>query len=97
MRLTVELDYLNAQGQPTYVWPASFVLARAYVDQMERTGELTRDMIAEVRTQLTAAERASGRARTNALEDLADNLSSDVPRTAKVRMLTDVVNDLAGM
>jgi hypothetical protein len=34
---TVRLDYLNAQGQPKFVWPASFALARAYVDQLERS------------------------------------------------------------
>ncbi|MBS1241297.1 MAG: repeat-containing protein, partial [Gemmatimonadetes bacterium] len=30
---TVHFDYLNAQGQPKFVWPASFSLARAYLDQ----------------------------------------------------------------
>ena len=33
---TVHMDYLNAQGQPKFVWPPSFALARAYVDQLER-------------------------------------------------------------
>ncbi|NNF04374.1 MAG: hypothetical protein HKN17_07905 [Rhodothermales bacterium] len=94
---TVHLDYLNAQGQPTYNWPASFVLARAYVDQMERTGELSGSMLAEVRAQLAAAERASGSARTRVLEDVEDDLREDVAQTAKVRMLADVVSDLAGM
>src|SRR5699024_412431 len=30
---TVKADYLNAQGQPKFAWPASFSLARAYVGQ----------------------------------------------------------------
>ena len=34
---TVHMDYLNVQGQPKLVWPASFALARAYVDQLERS------------------------------------------------------------
>src|SRR5690625_3732787 len=33
---TVSLDYLNPQGQPKYEWPATFSLAKAYVDQLER-------------------------------------------------------------
>ena len=33
---TVHFDYLNTQGQPKLVWPPSFALARAYVDQLER-------------------------------------------------------------
>jgi hypothetical protein len=35
---TVHLDYLNAQGQPRFVWPPSFPLLKAYVDQLERNG-----------------------------------------------------------
>ena len=38
---TVQLDYLNAQGQPKFVWPPSFALARAYVDQLERSRGLS--------------------------------------------------------
>ena len=34
---TVHFDYLNTQGQPKLVWPASFALARAYLDQLERS------------------------------------------------------------
>jgi hypothetical protein len=37
---TVHMEYLNAQGQPKIVWPPSFALARAYVDQLERTSGL---------------------------------------------------------
>ncbi|MFV1988612.1 MAG: LVIVD repeat-containing protein [Gemmatimonadota bacterium] len=33
---SVQLDYLNAQGQPQFVWPASFALAGSFVDQLER-------------------------------------------------------------
>ena len=31
---TVKLDYLNAQGQPEFTWPASFALSRAYLDKL---------------------------------------------------------------
>jgi hypothetical protein len=34
---TVHMDYLNAQGQPKFVWPASFALSRAFTDQLERS------------------------------------------------------------
>src|SRR5687768_4549207 len=30
---SVRFDYFNPQGQQKFVWPASFALARAYVDQ----------------------------------------------------------------
>ncbi len=32
----VRFDFENVQGQPKFVWPASFVVARAYVDQLVR-------------------------------------------------------------
>ena len=37
---SVKLTYLNVQGQPKYVWPATFSLSRSYLDQLER-GERT--------------------------------------------------------
>ncbi|MBA3555992.1 MAG: hypothetical protein H0W29_14690, partial [Gemmatimonadales bacterium] len=34
---SVRLDYYNAQGQPKLVWAATFSLARAYLDQLDRS------------------------------------------------------------
>jgi hypothetical protein len=74
---TVHQDYLNAQGQPQFVWPASFSLARAYVDQLERTSGLSGGRISAVRQALAGAERASGAQRRDALTQLASSLESD--------------------
>ncbi|HEX8907159.1 MAG TPA: hypothetical protein VF771_20070, partial [Longimicrobiaceae bacterium] len=96
---TVHLDYLNTQGQPHFTWPASFALARAYVDQLERSHGLSAERIAAVRQALTRAEGASGAARRTALTGLATQVtgyaaaSSDA---AKVRMLAGAVRNLAG-
>ena len=95
---TVRLDYLNAQGQPQFVWPASFALSRAYVDQLARSNGLSTPRLIQVRDALTAAERASGNTRRNALERIAGELngeaatSSDAP---KVRLLVQSLRDLA--
>ena len=37
---TVHFDYLNSQEQPKIVWPASFPLVRAYLDQLTRSSGL---------------------------------------------------------
>ena len=72
---TVHLDYLNTQGQPKLVWPPSFALARAYVDQLARSNGLSASRIAAVRA--VAGERGVGRgrrarhARSRALADAA--------------------------
>ncbi len=93
---TVHLDYLNTQGQPTYEWPASFALARAYVDQLERSGGLAD--IGAVRSALDTAERASGTARRSALRSLATSLAGEAAGSSdasKVRTLADTVRALA--
>jgi hypothetical protein len=95
---TVRLDHFNAQGQPRFIWPASFALARAYVDQLERTSGLDAGRIATLRQELAAAERASGPARSSQLQRVAAQLDGEAGASrdaAKVRMLMQAVRDLA--
>ena len=95
---TVKYDHLNAQGQPKMVWPPSFALARAFVDQLERSKGLSAARITAVRDALSSAERASGGQRRTALTALATSLNGNVTGSsdqAKVRMLISAVSDLA--
>jgi hypothetical protein len=95
---TVHLDYLNVQGQPQFVWPPSFALARAYLDQLERSSGLAADRIAAARQALDAAERSSGNERREALTELASQLEDDADGATdqtKVRTLAAAVEDLA--
>jgi hypothetical protein len=97
---TVHMDYLNAQGQPKLVWPPSFALARAYVDQLERNKCLSADRISSVRAALTSAERASGSQRKDALSTLATSLDGDARNSCdgnKVGKLAGAVRDLANV
>jgi hypothetical protein len=96
---SVHFDYYNTQGQQRFVWPPSFSLARAYVDQLERSNGLAAGRIAAVRQALTSAERASGGERRDALNRLATELDGDAGSAtdaAKVRLLAGAVRDLAG-
>ena len=95
---TVVLDHLNAQGQPKFVWPASFALARAYADQLERSSGLSAERLTAVRAALTSAESATGNARKAALRTLGSSLDKDAGSSsdaAKVRKLSAAVKDLA--
>ena len=95
---SIRQDYLNAQGQPHFTWPASFSLSRAYVDQLERTKGLSTARLAAVRLALANAERLAGTARKARLNELAISLDVDVSKSvdaAKVRMLAQSVRDLA--
>ena len=95
---TVRLDYLNAQGQPTYDWPATFALARAYLDQLERSNGLSAERISSARQTLDDAESASGRNQREMLTTLSSELG-DAARSSgdasKVRLLADAVQNLA--
>jgi hypothetical protein len=75
---SVHLDYLNVQGQPKLVWPASFALSRAYLDQLERAKGLSAGKISSARKKLDAAEKATGAARKDDLTKLAAELDGDV-------------------
>ena len=37
---TVKFDFYNAQEQQKFLWPPSFALAKAFVDQLERSNGL---------------------------------------------------------
>ncbi|MEK9501056.1 LVIVD repeat-containing protein [Gaopeijia maritima] len=96
---TVRFDYLNSQGQPQYDWPHTFSLARAYLDQLERSRAVSAAWIAGVRTTLSEAEEASGSARSSALSALADRIAGAADRSLdadKVRTLAEAVRGLAG-
>jgi hypothetical protein len=95
---TVRFDQFNVQGQARFVWPPSFALARAYADQLERSGGLPAARIAAVRQALADAERATGSARRDPLTSLAATLDADAAASsdaAKVRTLAGAVRDLA--
>ncbi len=91
---TVKLDYLNAQGQPQFVWPASFSLAKAYVDQLERSNGLSSSRISRLRQALDGAEGMSGSERSDALNNLANALSRSAGNSRKIGMLEEAVRDL---
>jgi hypothetical protein len=96
---TIKLAYLNTQGQPKLVWPPSFALAKAYVDQLERSKGLDGGRIKAVRGELATAEKATGMARSSTLEKLAGELETDAAKSsdaAKVRTLAGAVKQLAG-
>jgi hypothetical protein len=95
---TVKFEFLNVQDQQKFVWPPSFALARAYVDQLERSKGLTAARISALRTELANAEKASGGARRTALTSLATSLNTDAAGSsdsAKVKLLATAVTDLA--
>jgi hypothetical protein len=95
---TVHFDSLNTQNQQKFVWPPSFALAKAYLDQLERSNGLPPAKIQTTRDSLAAAERAIGGKRRTALTQLASQLNGDLSGSqdqGKLKLLVSAVSDLA--
>lgn len=96
--MLVRFDDFNPQMQQRFEWPASFAVARSYVDQMVRNKGMAADMLAQVGRDLDAAEKAAPRARRSALTALAARLDEEAaiaPDQKRVLALAEAVRKLA--
>ena len=92
----VHLTQLNAQSQPT-TWPAAYLVARAYIDQLVRDNGLPASRTSAIRSQLDRAQHATGAQRTTDLRALATQLDQDAGSATdatRVRALATVVRGL---
>jgi hypothetical protein len=74
------------------------VLARAYLDQLNRSNGIAQDRSAAIAAALHHAEQLKGTERQTALTTLATQLDGDAANAgdaAKVRLLSAAVKDLA--
>lgn len=55
---TVRVSELNVQNQQKIVWPRKLVVAKAYLDQLERSQGLPPEQIASLRQEIQSAEAA---------------------------------------
>jgi hypothetical protein len=80
----VHVDELNVQNQPQFKWPANFVVARAYIDQLNRSGALAPQRITELSAAIAKVEASpSDRRAVAQLKSMADNLDKSAS-TAKI-------------
>lgn len=76
---TVQVGELNVQNQQKIVWPAKLVVAKAYLDQLERSQALPADKIASLRTAVDNADKSHlKKSDTSKLKKMA----SDVEKSA---------------
>lgn len=96
---TVKLEYLNAQGQPKFVWPASFAKSKALVDQLDREEALSDSNIEMIRRSISNAEVNEGPVRNRMLTELNREVLRLAPSSSnsdKVRMLSKSIKELIG-
>jgi hypothetical protein len=94
---SVKLDYFNTQGQVKFSWPASYSLARAYLDQLERSSGLDTGTIARTRSELANAEKSSASEKNAGLSRLVSELEVAVngaADAAKVQLLAGTLKQL---
>ncbi len=95
---SVQFDHFNVQGQQMFHWPATFALAQAYVDQLERSGGLPPARVARVRTALVEMEDAPAAERNAGLTQMATHLmqmATESGASAGLMRLAETVKALA--
>jgi hypothetical protein len=92
---TVRVAELNVQNQQRIEWPAQLVVAKAYLDQLERSQALPADQIIAVRNAIQSAESSQLNRRELAkLQSFARSLKESA-RTAKSEIDTKRLQALA--
>jgi len=76
--VSVRETVMNPQNQKKVVWPASFVVARAYVDQLRRNSMLTAG-VDRLTAELDRVEKLQGADRKTALTQLIAELNKEDP------------------
>ena len=75
---TVQVGTLNVQNQQKLEWPAKLVVAKAYVDQLERSQALPAERIAGLRKAIDAAESSHmNKGETTKLSGMAASLEQN--------------------
>jgi hypothetical protein len=84
---TVRMDQLNVQNQEKIVWPRKLVVAKAYIDQLERSQALPADRITSLRQAIQRAE--SSRLNRSAIAKLRSVASSLANNSSSMKNAED--------
>ena len=80
---TVRVTELNVQNQQKIEWPQRLVVAKAYLDQFERSQALPADQIASLRQAIQSAESSQLNQKDLAkLKTLASSVEQNAPKSA---------------
>jgi hypothetical protein len=94
----VHFDELNVQNQPKFTWPTNFIVARAYIDQLNRSVALPPQQIAALNGAIAKVEASrSNRRETAQLQEMAASLDRDAASAkspadaARMRALSEIL------
>jgi hypothetical protein len=81
----IQMEELNVQKQPKAVWPASFTVSRAYLDQLNRTKALPADRAAALKSAIDKADKNKpSKGALDQLDSLAAQLDKDAASVSGV-------------
>ena len=80
----VHFDELNVQNQPKIVWPKNFIVAKAYIDQLERSSALPAARISALRDGIAKSEASHSSKDSSELKNMASSLEKDAGSTKSV-------------
>ncbi|HMS09025.1 MAG TPA: hypothetical protein PKE66_06055, partial [Pyrinomonadaceae bacterium] len=92
----VRFAELNVQNQERYDWPRKLVVAKAYVDQLERSKSITAAQVSELRQAIATAETSKlDKKSKSKLKSLASSLqktkTADEVNSGRIRALVEVL------
>ena len=95
---TVRVSELNVQDQQKIEWPAQLVVAKAYVDQLERSQALPAERISALRAAISGAESSHmNKSKVSKLSGMAPSLEKNAALAtnpadaARLRALADIL------
>jgi hypothetical protein len=88
----------NAQSQPRYTWPSSFIVANAYVDQLVRAGAIDEGRAAGLRAAFEQVQSGEGRGKgLRAMDAAADALDAEVRSTPDAGHVNTIRGSLSSL
>ena len=98
----VQLSELNVQNQPKLEWPATFAVAKAYVDQLSRSQALPANQITKLQKTIQSAEKSHmSRKNMTKLKGMAPSLEQSAAAaknqidSVRMRSLADVLKQMS--
>jgi len=94
---SVRVSELNVQNQQKIEWPAQLIVAKAYLDQLERSQALPANRIADLRKAIQGAESSHmSKGKVKKLESMAPSLeksaaASSPADAARLHALADIL------
>jgi len=90
---TVRLSALNVQNQQRFEWPRTLVVAKAYIDQLERSQALPADQIASLRQAIDKKDNGKLKSLAASVEQSAAGKSA--ADSARLQALAEILKNPA--